>query len=292
MLSLFRRSSIRRPAPRVRPTNRLRLEELESRHCPAPVVTLSALMQGMGHNVIVTGSVQDQYMGGMRVNISGVGYAQGGLNSDGTFSIMVNSTSLGTLTVTATNMMNQTSSPVSASILNNNPSVTLYVQYLQNKQVELFGRVSDEVVTTVRVQFSGMATGTATVGSDGSFALITTPTGLGDVQAVAVDQWGWSSPAATVTLTNAAPTITNFEILYQSGIGWFAEGTVSDEYAQGLTVIIKDPNLNVIGTPVADADGDFSVRVNLAPGMYGSATAQTTDWWGLTSNQAWYLVST
>ena len=46
-------------------------------------------------------------------------------NADGSFNLMVNAGSVGTLTVTATNMLNQTSAPVSVSLVNYAPGLAV-----------------------------------------------------------------------------------------------------------------------------------------------------------------------
>jgi hypothetical protein len=39
-------------------------------------------------------------------------------------------------------------------------------------------------------------------------------------------------------------------------------------------------------TATVDATGAFSLTVQIASGVTGDVTAQTTDWWGLQSNMA------
>ena len=40
-----------------------------------------------------------------------------------------------------------------------------------------------------------------------------------------------------------------------------------------------------------DANGDFSFTIEIPDGEEGGVSAQTTDWWGLASNQAIWIVS-
>jgi hypothetical protein len=68
---------------------------------------------------------------------------------------------------------------------------------------------------------------------------------------------------------------------------WTFTGTVSDPSSAGLQVQLA----GVYGAVVTvGTDGTFSVTVQLAPGVTGNVTAQTTDWWGQQSNLATELI--
>jgi hypothetical protein len=295
MLSLFRRQSAARTKAVTRsPWPRLRLEALEGRDCPAaPVIGNLSVVQGQGHNVVIMGSVQDEAPSSVQLNFSGVVSGTNWAQYNGQFNAMLNASAVGTVTVTATDTQGQTSAPVSFTFTNAGPGLTVAHEHLQNKRVRVFGTVTDERPGCVTVVFSGKLTGSAVSGYDGSFSFEGTASDLGEIFVRAVDQWGVESAQKRVKLTNSPPTISNFSVAYSPATGWMASGSVADaECNVGLPVTIKDPNCNVLAIVETNLDGCFATAINLAPGLYGSVTARTTDWWGAVSNEAWQIVST
>ena len=154
----------------------------------------------------------------------------------------------------------------------------------------LNGHVTDEQPAGLTVQFTGVFSGTTQTNSSGDFAFSIMPSQLGSIFAQVTDNEGLSSASVENVLTSTVPVISNFSARWVFGTVWTFSGRVSDEYAAGLTVRFGGlPSLQG-KTAVVAADGTFSLTVILANGEQGTATAQTTDWWGQDSNQAWMTV--
>jgi hypothetical protein len=92
--------------------------------------------------------------------------------------------------------------------------------------------------------------------------------------------------------TNHPPVIFNFTASNPVGNYWTFSGQVTDDQnVNGLVVTLGGlPSLNGVTTTV-NAQGWFSVTVQLGPNESGTATAQTTDAGGLASNVAWTIVN-
>jgi hypothetical protein len=102
---------------------------------------------------------------------------------------------------------------------------------------------------------------------------------------------GQTASALTQPTAHSAPVISNFTATQGSNNVWTFTGLVTDDSPAGLTVNFGGlPSLQD-KTATVGADGRFSLTVALAQGESGEATAQVTDWWGLTSNLAWVMVN-
>ena len=172
------------------------------------------------------------------------------------------------------------------------PSISLSVSYGSQRTVTLSGQVTDVDAGGLTVTFTGMVTGSTVTNPDGTFSATFTATGLGEVDASTTDSQGLESNVATVTLTSNPPVITNFMATAgQAGV-WTFTGTVTDESPAGLVVTFGGlPSLaNQMAT--VQSNGSFELSVVLQAGEEGTATAVTTDWWGLMSNEAIFVVGT
>ncbi|GEM_PF-6530160 len=150
----------------------------------------------------------------------------------------------------------------------------------------LAGHVTDEQPSGLTVQFTGVYTGTAQTNASGDFNVTIEPSQLGSIYAKVTDVEGLVSVPVQDVLTSMVPMISNFVAMRQFNNYWTFSGTVSDEYAAGLTVRLGGlPSLEG-KTATVGADGTFSFTVALQPGEEGTATAQTTDWWAQNSNLA------
>jgi len=152
------------------------------------------------------------------------------------------------------------------------------------------GHVYDDQPGGLTVQFSGAYSGLTVTGRLGDFCMVIQPKQLGSLFAHVTDGEGLSSEAVQDVLTSAAPTISNFTATHLLGNCWTFSGVVTDELPGGLVVQLGGlPSLEGVATTVG-SDGTFSVTVELQQGEEGTATAQTTDWWGQDSNEALCLV--
>src|SRR5206468_454720 len=113
---------------------------------------------------------------------------------------------------------------------------------------------------------------------------------LGSVAAVTADQWGQIAQAASVTLANVAPVIQSFTGTLLGGGLWKFTGKVVDEAAAGLTVVFSGIASVSGRTTTVEADGTFSLVVQLAPGETGAVLAKVTDMWNIDSEQASFYV--
>jgi hypothetical protein len=170
------------------------------------------------------------------------------------------------------------------------PQITVSHEMLQQNMVKLTGTVTDEHPGLVHIQISGAMNGLTWGTTQGTFEFIAPASYLGDVTIMATDVEGLLSNIATRTLTSNAPVITEFTATAGAGGFWTFSGKVTDESRLGLTVRFGGiPALNG-KTAMVNEDGEFSITVKLGPNDTGTATAQTTDWWGLNSNLAtWTL---
>jgi hypothetical protein len=163
---------------------------------------------------------------------------------------------------------------------------------IANHQVELMGTVQDTDPGSIIVTFSGPGlSASITLSGSASFDVLTTATSLGTVNALATNQRTGQTGSASAPITDRAPSITNFTASQLGGGYWVFQGQVTDDQSvAGLVVTLAGlPSLQGV-TATVNSNGWFSVTVRLKTGESGTATAQTTDCWGLASNTAWTIV--
>jgi hypothetical protein len=289
MLKLFARSRRERPVA-VRRFARPRLEALEDRYCPSgngdPSITLAATVLP-NHVAQLSGVVSNfPSLAGVTVTFSGAAAGSTTTDLTGHYSWQTSTASLGQVSAVGTDSHSNTSNTATATLAVAAPNITLTVTYGSQRNITLSGQVTGIDVANVTVTFTDEATGTTTTDANGNFSFSTTATARGKVSAKTTDLWGQNSNTAKVTLTSNAPTITQFTAIHDSGNVWTFEGLVTDESAAGLTVTLGGtPSLQGVEATVG-SDGFFYCTVTLQPDEFGTATAQTTDWWGLNSNVA------
>ncbi len=288
---MFRLFSRPRCAPRV--SARLRIESLEERLVPAnsgatgtvspPVITSFGAATLQNHQIKLAGQVADST--GTMVTVSFSGAASGTVTCDtsGAFSYITSNASLGNVSASAVDGKGLAASPVSATISDTAPALSLTMAYGSQRTVVLSGRVIDVDMGGRTVTFSGVVNATVVTNSDGTFCLTTQASSLGTIQATTVDLWGLRSNTAQVNVTSNAPIIQGFTATENSNNYWTFSGWVSDESAPGLIVQFGGLPSVTGKTAVVGTDGTFSLTVQLQPGEAGDVTAQVTDWWGLMS---------
>lgn len=289
MFALLRRKPNRRPpAPLQRA--RLGLERLEARDCPAgPTLTLTALPLP-GHLVQLSGQVMDSQPAGVRVTFSGSALGSTTTDNSGRYSFQTSSAVLGTVYAIGQDTLGRWTNTASALIAVAAPIVNLSVSYGTQRTVTLSGTVTDLDPGNRTVSFSGVVSGTATTRADGTFSLVTQASGLGNVFASTVNLWSLVSNVAQLALQSQAPVISNFTAAEGPNHMWTFSGNVQDESATALVVTLGGiPSLQG-QTVTVDSQGHFSLTLCLQPGESGTATAVTTDWWGLESNEALAIV--
>ena len=167
---------------------------------------------------------------------------------------------------------------------NHPPSVTSFsVSQAGHHDVQLTGSVSDDgAVSGLTVSFSGVVSGSTSTNADGDFLCVLTASALGSITATVTDDGGLSSDPCSADLTNVAPTIS---VSASQGVGgcWIIEGSVSDEWAYGLTVTLSSGNPALDGMSVEiGSNGSFEFSI-LNPNVNlngATVSASVTDWWG------------
>jgi hypothetical protein len=276
---------------------RPRLERLELRDCPSavngPEITNFAVRRLSASSVELTGNITDTGQNGLIVFFSGAGSATTKVSLDaydnGQFDTVLYSVlNLGTFFAEATDSAGNTSAEVTA-FANNGPTLTLSCNQMPNRQVRVYGTVRDVDPANATITFSGIISGTTTSNSSGDYVFTASASALGTISATATNTNNVASNTAQTTLNNTAPIISNFTAT-AAGITWTMAGQVADEWAMGLTVRVGFPGLTSPLQATVGGDDWFSVSTTVTGSPFGTATAQTTDWWGAVSNQAQYSI--
>jgi hypothetical protein len=144
------------------------------------------------------------------------------------------------------------------------------------KQVELRGMISDPNPTSVQVNFSGVAQGSVSADANGYFDVKTTASGLGTVNASAIDNNGGVAHADG-QVYDMAPSITLY-VGYGPNRQVTLNGRVSNAQPGGLTVNFTGVANDSV---VTNADGTFTKTVTAT--ALGKISATTQDVWGLSS---------
>jgi len=288
MLGLLARSRRKSSPVRARRPPLL-LEALESRYTPA-VPTLMLNAQALvGHLVQLSGAMMDPLPGGGTVTFSGAASGTTVTDPSGHFSYLTSNASLGQVSAVGVDLLGQLSNTATANISVSPPSITLNFTYGTGGNITLSGTVADIDAGVRPVTFSGVVNTTVTTRPDGSFSLTTHTTGVGAIQATTMDLWGLTSAAAQVSINPTPPVITDFNGIQGANNCWTFSGKVTAQEPAGMMVALDGlPSLHTVAQ--VQADGTWSVTVQLAMGEKGTATANTTDWWGQEANEAMFFV--
>jgi len=284
MLSIFRApKSVAKPFRRS-----LLVESLEDRTCPAaPVLNFSVVeYNGMAH---IQGTVTDETPELNFVFFSGATNAVAVADASGNFSV-ASATSTGTISGIAYDMSEGLlSEQVDALFMSQGPTVSFTAVWGANRQVTITGTVTDESPAQTTVVFSGAISATITPEADGSFSFTATADSLGSITAVVTDPF-LQTGTDYATLTNTAPTISNFLGTISPGRFYTFTGHVDDEFAAGLTISFGGLPSLAGKTATVDEDGNFSLTIELPLGEDGEAQASVCDCWGTESELATHLV--
>lgn len=252
----------------------------------APTLTMT-VTQTPGRTVAITGQVNDESPCGSTVSFSGSLSATVTTGDNGYFSYTGQASGLGTISATAWDCWGLASNTAQATLTSNPPSVSMTVTQGANRMVYITGQASDEYPSGLGITLSGPISVTVTTDTTGHFSYSGVASALGTLTATAVDCWGLTG-AASYTLTNVAPIISNFQVI-STGIGnyWTVEGQVADDFPAGLAVHLNSTIavLNNVDVTVG-SDGWFTYTVQLQNGATGAISAFATDWWGVQSNTA------
>ena len=167
-------------------------------------------------------------------------------------------------------------------------TISLNVMEMSNstKMVGLMGQVTNTPSPSdLTVQLSGEVTGTVTTNSSGYFYTGLPAAGLGTVYAATTD--GQSNIAEVTLIDPMPPQIDQFSYTDYPNDMYVFMGHVNGGY-QGEVVNLGGLQDLQGKTATVESNGDFSIAVRLNGQMSdnGDATAQTSDVWGTSSNQA------
>lgn len=226
MFGLFQKRKQRKT--RSIPVNRVRLvlETLEQRDCPsgsglsslptipdgsslvqaqgaassnqAPSITLN-IAYGSQRMVTLSGQVTDENPGGLTVTFTGVVQGSVVTNPDGTFSIQLEASALGTVEATTIDGGGLWSNTATAEVVSDPPLITDISCTQGASNVFTFrGRVVDESAAGLTIRFAGLNSVeglTVTVEADGTYCFVVQlqPNEEGTVTAVTYDWWGQQS---------------------------------------------------------------------------------------------------
>jgi hypothetical protein len=171
-------------------------------------------------------------------------------------------------------------------------SLTVSAMPGPNRTATVTGQVSGNAPAGLTVTLSGVVSGSVTTNANGTFTWTGPASALGQVQATVTDASG-VTVAAFTTLTDPPPAIVNFKAISNGYNSWTFTGQVQDAYAPGMVVQLGGiPSLaNSNASATVQANGTFSCTLLLQPGEQGFGTAQCSDSWGQSSNQATAFVS-
>jgi len=270
---------------------RLWLEALEERHClsaAAPSLTLSTQVNP-GHTVVLSGYVTDSQPMGIPVSFSGAVTGRTTTNTMGYYSFSTMNASLGSVSAVAVDSSGLSSNTAAGTIAVTAPSLAMSISYDTLGKIRLSGTVTGADPGGLSVSLSGVLTGSASTASNGTFGFVGRAIGTGSIQATVTDAWGNFS-SAQVSFNPDPPAITAFTGTEGMGNVWTFKGTVSAPERAGMMVQLGGlPSLqNAVAT--VQADGTWSVTVQLKTGESGMASAITTDWWGQKSEAAMFNV--
>lgn len=228
----------------------------------------------------------------IQVAFSGAVSGSAQVDANGFFGLMTTDASLGQVSAVAVDDQGVASDVAATTIAVAPPTVTLSIAYGAQRQVTLTGQVSGVDAGGIAVSFTGKVTGSVVTDAAGTFSFTAEASGLGDIQAVATDSWGSQSDPAVVTVASMKPVITNFNRCAGSNARiWIITGSVVDESPAGLVISFSGADEVEAEHPVVRSNGNFVLVVEFAPGFGGIISAQTTDWWGLTSDPVYIYIS-
>jgi hypothetical protein len=164
-------------------------------------------------------------------------------------------------------------------------TVTIAVTYGTGRNVTLFGDVSGAPCNAGQmVMISGPATGQAPTDSNGHYSITLQAAGLGTVTA----RTGDNSASASVTLTDVAPVISDFEAIEGPDHIWTLKGDVSySRPFDALTVFFNGQPVSITGkVTYTDGTGHFEMQITLNGTISDNGTvyAKAMDAWGTYSD--------
>jgi hypothetical protein len=176
---------------------------------PAPMIAgLTVVESGPNRTVTVSGAVTDISPGGRTVTLSGVVSGAVVTNANGTFSVTLQASGLGTISAVTTDVWGQSSNTGQATVQSMTPTISSFSAVQEEADLWTFqGQVGDEFAYGLTVTFGGLLAGSsATVSETGWFYFSKyISEGAYDIATAQVtDWWGLQSALAQVLVDNRA----------------------------------------------------------------------------------------
>jgi hypothetical protein len=242
----------------------------------SPNITLSAQVLP-GQEVLLSGVLSDNTPSGAKVYFAGAVSGTTTTDSGGNFSFVTTAASLGTVTAYAIDQDGNSSNSASAKIAVAAPLLTMYVSNVSAGTVTVSGSLADIDQEHETVDYSGLASGSVTTDADGNFTFTVSTTAMGNLSAVATDEWGETSNLVTAAVPEQELAITEFSATHIAP-GWSFDGRVVGADVLGAVKVTFGGLSAIAGTSVlAGADGTFCIIQTLAPTVVGNATAVAFD---------------
>jgi hypothetical protein len=246
--------------------------------------------RGTGHNIQVSGVVQDNNPTAVHVDLSGVASGSFTPNAAGFFNGSAVTSSFGQIAAQASDSEGS-SAILTSDYQNLSPQLQLSTVQTGADQFTISGVVTDEDPSSTTVSLTGVFGGTVQPSATGDFSITFTAGTLGAMHAAVTGPGGGSNSPLDFSLFNAAPVIIDFHAVQAGGTAWILQGHVQDEAPAGLTVLFHSELAEIdYHTTTVMSDGSFSAVFYLKIGESGHATAQTQDWYGLGSNVPWTFI--
>jgi hypothetical protein len=234
----------------------------------APTISsLSAEPTGNGKYVSVSGTIYDEWPEGLTVSFSGVVSGSATTDISGGFAFYALASGLGTVTAATSDIWGVAATPVTAELTVAPPLLQLNDATANpGDPVTITGYDFDMSPANDTVTISGVASGTATPDSSGSFSLTAPMSGAGTVTATATDVWGQSSTSVTasVTIYDPPPQLAGWAVTQLSNTSFLISGSISDPTLQDVVVSYSGA---ASGPVYLDSDGNFSFEIMIAPGQ-------------------------
>jgi hypothetical protein len=152
----------------------------------------------------------------------------------------------------------------------------------------LSGQISDGPNEVVYIQFSGSVHGGTWTDESGAYSCEVTASSVDPIYATGwLDGLDVTGPAE-FEFTNSAPQIAFTTVSNENTTFWTINGTVTDEFAEGMIVHFGGIRSLRFETATVEADGTFSLTVSIPAEESDLAgiSVVTTDCWGVESNTA------
>ena len=238
-----------------------------------------------GHQVQLSGVVAGANPGGATVTFSGAVSGSTTTDGSGHYSFTTSAASLGAVYAVATDNAQHPSDTIAPIIALDVPTITLAVSDVTANTVTLSGKLTDLDAAGQTISVTGAPVSSVTTDAEGNFSLTFAPESADTVTVSESDLWGQASNTAAVD-GQSIPLIQNFTATNNGTGSWTFAGIVVGSNVAGLVVTFGGVGPVAGQTATVNADGTFSLTVDMGANANGIVTARTTNQAGQNSNTA------